>query len=131
MIQLRIDRIPGGRESTETLRHWIVFEDGRIFYQDETIDYAKDESERTEWIALPTPPVYDVAVHVAEHHGCLTAVMRSGKVYVWVPLNPENDLQEQEFQHLLTINQRHRWPHQWVEIPEPVPGTVAFAEYNQ
>lgn len=117
-----------------TLRHWLIYSDGRIFCQDETItatDGVMTNSERTDWVQLPTPPQMETVAGTFEYGGLPGVVTASGKAYLWASRQPTNDAEENEIRVLSQEHRVHDWPHMWVPFNEPVPGTPAYVEYNR
>lgn len=114
--------------STSVMRHWLTYDDGRIYFQDETIkssDGVMLSSTRTEWSQLPTPPMTDQVAGTFEYGGLPGVVTRSGKAYLWAAKSPASDEQERAFRLLEQGHRVNEWQHQWIPFAEPVPGTPA------
>lgn len=112
-----LPRLPTGPNEEDvppderTLRHWLTFDDGRIFFQDETLTLAHRYgdpswvSTRGEWVQLPTPPVTPRPVALIETaDGEPMVMLDNGMAYV-LQIRPPDVL-----------------PH-WNEVMEPVPTT--------
>lgn len=116
MPQLLIDHLPlqqgpnNPNVYRHTYRHWLVFEDGRIYFQDETFDKQRGQfvgpSRRTEWEQLPTPPVTFAVVGIIDHGGLPMALLANGEAYIWAT----------EVGEAIP---------RWIKFGEPVPGTHA------
>ena len=116
------------------LRHWLIYPDGRIFFQDETLtsrDGVMQSSTRTDWEQLPTPPQMESVAGTFEYGGLPGVVTVSGKAYLWASKQPDNEEEEGLIRVLSQEHRIHDWPHMWVPFNEPVPGTPAFKEYNR
>lgn len=118
-MRLFIDHLPVSFErdgdeqiKIHTYRHWIVYDDGRIYYQDERITVEGPDlgSERGEWQQLPTPPMAWEVAGVLEHGGLPMAILKNGRAYIWGRAEGEV-------------------VHRWVPFEDPIPDTPAYREY--
>lgn len=139
-MQMFIDRLPmetvyssnGVDEPLcylQTLRHWLVYPDGRIFFQDERIRVTPgtgkmEDSERGDWHQLPTPPQQDIVQGVFTYGGLPGVVTHSGQAYIWAAQVAETQEQKQALELLRQANSIHEWPHMWVPFAAPVPNTI-------
>lgn len=134
-MQLLIKELPSIGDGKVVLRHWLVYPDSRIFFQDETLSCEGPgeprESMRTDWVQLPTPPIVAEVRGVVEYKGLPVAICSDGKAYIWTVREPRNAEEEMRLQALVISHRTHEWPHTWRQFNEPVPGTPAYADYNK
>lgn len=95
MPRLIIDHLPplAETDAIRTLRHWLTFEDGRIYYQDEFLEATSDTldwtSQRGDWHQLPTPPMTWPVVGIIDHGGFPLAMLANGESYLYARADGE------------------------------------------
>lgn len=85
-MQLLIMQLPKEVTGDDTiLRHFMVFTDGAIWYQDELLqkDGPIVESRRTDWTRMPSPPVVPPVVGIIDFGGMPLAMRADGSSWIW------------------------------------------------
>lgn len=102
-----------GKDNRQQYRHWMIFPDGRIYIQTETVILVGSEwqtESRGAWEMLPTPPMSWEVAGVIDHGGLPMAILKNGRAYIWGRAEGE-PIQR------------------WVPFEDPIPDTPAYREY--
>lgn len=68
------------------LRHYLVLDDGTVWFQDEGLHSLRGgvvKSTRTDWEQLPTPPSASPVVGLIDFGGMPMAMRANGQAYLW------------------------------------------------